>query len=95
MPLSQVCDFGLSRFKANTFIPSKSVAGTVSSLKDLITEDMLQVEKNVLTCETSLSLSLSLWSVFNSLSGWLQSFLEVSRQTRNQMFTASEWSYGS
>jgi len=26
---AQVCDFGLSRFKANTFIPSKSVAGTV------------------------------------------------------------------
>lgn len=26
----QVCDFGLSRFKANTFISSKSVAGTVS-----------------------------------------------------------------
>ncbi|XP_028086381.1 serine/threonine-protein kinase CTR1-like [Camellia sinensis] len=25
-----VCDFGLSRFKANTFISSKSVAGTVS-----------------------------------------------------------------
>ncbi|KAJ6405019.1 hypothetical protein OIU84_013069 [Salix udensis] len=24
----KVCDFGLSRFKANTFIPSKSVAGT-------------------------------------------------------------------
>lgn len=28
--LCQVCDFGLSRFKANTFISSKSVAGTVS-----------------------------------------------------------------
>lgn len=28
----QVCDFGLSRFKANTFIPSKSVAGTVKFL---------------------------------------------------------------
>lgn len=27
----QVCDFGLSRFKANTFISSKSVAGTVST----------------------------------------------------------------
>nr|KAJ0200389.1 hypothetical protein LSAT_V11C600320900 [Lactuca sativa] len=26
----KVCDFGLSRFKANTFISSKSVAGTVS-----------------------------------------------------------------
>lgn len=26
---AQVCDFGLSRFKANTFISSKSVAGTV------------------------------------------------------------------
>ncbi|KHN08281.1 Serine/threonine-protein kinase CTR1-like protein [Glycine soja] len=25
---AKVCDFGLSRFKANTFIPSKSVAGT-------------------------------------------------------------------
>ncbi|KHN08983.1 Serine/threonine-protein kinase CTR1 [Glycine soja] len=29
MALDVVCDFGLSRFKANTFIPSKSVAGTV------------------------------------------------------------------
>jgi len=28
----QVCDFGLSRFKANTCIPSKSVAGTVKIL---------------------------------------------------------------
>ena len=28
----KVCDFGLSRFKANTFIPSKSVAGTLRSL---------------------------------------------------------------
>ncbi|KAG5147961.1 hypothetical protein JHK82_014842 [Glycine max] len=28
----KVCDFGLSRFKANTFIPSKSVAGTVKFL---------------------------------------------------------------
>lgn len=28
--LAQVCDFGLSRFKANTFLSSKSVAGTVS-----------------------------------------------------------------
>jgi len=27
-----VCDFGLSRFKANTFLSSKSVAGTVSFL---------------------------------------------------------------
>ncbi|XP_057973897.1 serine/threonine-protein kinase CTR1 isoform X2 [Malania oleifera] len=27
----KVCDFGLSRFKANTFIPSKSVAGTVEN----------------------------------------------------------------
>lgn len=30
--LAQVCDFGLSRFKANTFLSSKSVAGTVSFL---------------------------------------------------------------
>lgn len=29
----QVCDFGLSRFKANTFISSKSVAGTVSTFQ--------------------------------------------------------------
>jgi hypothetical protein len=29
---AQVCDFGLSRFKANTFLSSKSVAGTVSLL---------------------------------------------------------------
>lgn len=27
----QVCDFGLSRLKANTFLSSKSAAGTVSS----------------------------------------------------------------
>ena len=29
----QVCDFGLSRFKANTFLSSKSAAGTVSAVK--------------------------------------------------------------
>ncbi|KAL2317611.1 hypothetical protein Fmac_031487 [Flemingia macrophylla] len=28
----KVCDFGLSRFKANTFLSSKSVAGTISHL---------------------------------------------------------------
>ncbi|CAL5398081.1 unnamed protein product [Camellia sinensis] len=28
----KVCDFGLSRFKANTFISSKSVVGTVDSV---------------------------------------------------------------
>ncbi|CAL5358836.1 unnamed protein product [Camellia sinensis] len=32
----KVCDFGLSRFKANTFISSKSVAGTVDSVVYLV-----------------------------------------------------------
>ncbi|CAL5376672.1 unnamed protein product [Camellia sinensis] len=32
----EVCDFGLSRFKANTFISSKSVAGTVASVVYLV-----------------------------------------------------------
>lgn len=31
----QVCDFGLSRLKANTFLSSKSTAGTVSFLSFL------------------------------------------------------------
>ena len=51
----QVCDFGLSRFKANTFIPSKSVAGTVSfSLQSLTVNLIISIScynSSDLSCE--------------------------------------------
>lgn len=35
----QVCDFGLSRQKHNTFLTSKSGAGTVNFLNTILIED--------------------------------------------------------
>lgn len=35
MIFTQVCDFGLSRTKANTYLSSKTAAGTVSSTPQL------------------------------------------------------------
>ena len=87
LAILQVCDFGLSRLKANTFLSSKTAAGTVSfeSFFFCFICFILVNQIHVVKC----------FCVLYSLSGWHQKFYVMSHQMRSLMFTALVLSYGS
>lgn len=83
----QVADFGLSRFKPNTFVSSKSVAGTVSILYSL---------SHHLLVFNPLALHQNFDGNFLcSPNGWLQNSSAASHRMRSAMFTALELFCGS
>lgn len=91
----QVCDFGLSRLKHNTFLSSKSTAGTVRipDLRLAIISKSQTHNSASYSCMLFAHLFLMKCSVllsFLSLSGWPQKFSETSLQMRSELNSSLE-----
>lgn len=77
----QVCDFGLSRLKHNTFLSSKSTAGTVRIWENLY-RSFLRHMQHVLS---AFYISLTLFFQYISRSGWLLKFSAMNPQMKSEL----------